>query len=140
MQSGAPALLIRTAAVFGGEVNFPMRILGRARSGEPVRVVCDQRVNPTYARDLAAAAVELVAGGVTGIVHAVAEGCVSWDEFARAVLEHFGVSAKVESVPSEAFPAAARRPANGCLATTRHRPLRPWREALHDWARQTHLA
>ncbi len=62
LQSGATALIIRTAAVFGGGVNFPMRVLGRARSGERLRIVADQKVNPTYAKDLAAAAVELWEG------------------------------------------------------------------------------
>ncbi|TMG12426.1 MAG: dTDP-4-dehydrorhamnose reductase [Chloroflexi bacterium] len=137
LQSGATALIIRTAAVFGGGVNFPMRILGRARFGERLRIVADQKVNPTYAKDLAAAAVELWESGVTGIVHAAADGCVSWDEFARAVLADFGVSAEVESVATTAFASAARRPANGCLATTRYRLLRPWRQALKEWSEET---
>jgi len=137
LQSGATALIIRTAAVFGGGVNFPMRVLGRARSGERLRIVADQKVNPTYAKDLAAAAVELWESGVTGIVHAAADGCVSWDEFARAVLADFGGSAGVESVATGAFASAARRPANGCLATTRYRLLRPWRQALKEWSEET---
>jgi dTDP-4-dehydrorhamnose reductase len=47
------ALVVRTAAVFGdrGSVikggSFPERIVERARRGEPLRVVSDQRVNPT---------------------------------------------------------------------------------------------
>jgi len=102
-----------------------------------LRIVADQKVNPTYAKDLAAAAVELWESGVTGIVHAAADGCVSWDEFARAVLADFGVSAEVESVATTAFASAARRPANGCLATTRYRLLRPWRQALKEWAEVT---
>src|SRR5207253_9051319 len=126
--------LVRTAAVFGGPHSFPQRILDRARSGEKLRVVSDQHVNPTYAKDLAAAAVELVEDGMAGIVHAVAEGCTGWDDFARAALKELGVSTPVESVGSAAYASAARRPFNGCLATTRYRPLPPWREALHEWA------
>jgi len=127
-------LLIRTAALFGGPLSFPRRILARASSGERTRVVSDQRVNPTYTRDLAVTSLELAGQGATGIVHVVAEGCCSWDEFARAVLAEVGIAAEVESIRSDAYPAAARRPLNGCLATTRYRPLRPWREALHEWA------
>jgi len=133
LETGAHVLLVRTAAVFGGRHSFPGRIIERARAGDPVRVVADQRVNPTYAKDLAAAAVELVEMGTAGIVHAVAEGCAGWDEFARATLEEFGISAPVESVSSAAYRSAARRPLNGCLGTTRYRPLRPWREALREW-------
>ena len=133
LESGAQVLVVRTAAVFGGAVNFPTRILDRARAGEPLRVVSDQTVNPTYAKDLADAALELAHRGVTGVVHVVAEGCTSWDVFARAVLSECGVSARVESVASHTFPAAARRPPNGCLTSVRYRPLRPWPAALREY-------
>ena len=134
LETGAHVLLVRTAAVFGGPHSFPQRILDRARSGEKLRVVSDQRVNPTYAEDLAAAALQLVEEGAAGIVHVVARECTGWDDFARAALEEFEVAVPVESVTSAAYPSAARRPLNGCLGTTRFPPLRPWREALHEWA------
>jgi len=132
LEAGPNLLLVRTAAVFGGPGSFPHRILDRARSGERLRVVSDQRVNPTFAHDLAAAAVELAEQGMAGIVHVVADGCTGWDDFARAVLAESGVEVEVESIPSSTYPAAARRPLNGCLASTRFRALRPWREALHE--------
>jgi len=134
LEVGAQVLVMRTAAVFGGPQSFPIRILERARSGQPLRVVSDQMVNPTYSKDLAAAALELAEQGAAGIVHTVNEGCSGFDRFARATLEEFGRSETVESVSSEAYPTPARRPLNGCLATIRYRPLRPWREALHEWA------
>jgi dTDP-4-dehydrorhamnose reductase len=135
LEGGAHVLVVRTAGVFGrlGR-SFPERILERARSGEPLRVVSDQRVNPTYARDLAAASLELAEQGFAGIVHAVADGCSGWDEIARAVLAESGLQTPVESVSSGAYPTPARRPLNGCLASIRHRRLQPWREALRDWA------
>lgn len=136
----ADFLVIRTAGVFGGPASFPSRILDRARSGQPLRVVADQTVNPTYAADLAAAAVELAASPLGGLVHGVAAGCTAWDEFARATLQEFGVDAKVDSITAAELGAPARRPRNGCLATTRFRPLRPWREALREWARRPRRA
>jgi dTDP-4-dehydrorhamnose reductase len=129
---GALALIIRTAALFGGPLSFPYRILERARGGAALPVVSDQTVNPTFARDLAAASVELATAGTLGIVHVVGEGCCGWDEFARATLQEAGLANRVEPVRTGDFPAQARRPKNGCLATTRYRPLRPWREALHE--------
>ena len=132
--SGARALVIRTAALFGGPHSFPRRILERAASADRIPVVGDQLINPTYARDLAEATLELMEAEFTGIVHVVGGGCAGWDAFARAVLEEFGVGTQVESVPTEAFPTAALRPRNGCLDTTRFHALRPWREALHSWA------
>lgn len=136
LEVGTHVLVIRTAAVFGTTTgrSFPERILERARANQELRVVSDQTVNPTYARDLAAAAVELVGQGFAGIVHAVNDGCAGWDEFARAALAESGVDARVESIATGAYMAPARRPANGCLATIRYHPLRPWRDAVRDWA------
>jgi dTDP-4-dehydrorhamnose reductase len=131
--SGARALVIRTAALFGGPNSFPRRILERAKTADHLQVVSDQTINPTYARDLAEATLELLERDLTGIVHVVGGGgCAGWDDFARAVLAEAGITVEVRSVPSEAYPTPARRPRNGCLASTRIAPLRPWREALHE--------
>jgi dTDP-4-dehydrorhamnose reductase len=134
------ALVIRTAAVFGDRGSaikggsFPQRIVERARRGERIRVVSDQTVNPTYARDLALAAIALASGELSGLVHAVADGCCGWDEFARAALAACGVDAEVEPVSSADLGAPAARPRNGCLGSVRTTALRPWREGVAEWA------
>ena len=135
------ALVIRTAALFGSTGSrakggsFPDRIVRAAREGRPLAVVADQKVNPTYTRDLAEASIELAASGLVGLVHVVAEGCCGWDEFARAVLTESGVDWPVESVATSASAGVAPRPLNGCLASERVQSLRPWGEALRDWAK-----
>jgi dTDP-4-dehydrorhamnose reductase len=134
------ALVIRTSALYGDTGSaikggsFPERILSQARAGEALRVVGDQKVNPTYTGDLAPVARQLGATAVAGILHVVAGGCVGWDDFARAVLVESGVTAAVESVSSNEFQAPARRPLNGCLDSERTKGLRPWREGLREWA------
>jgi dTDP-4-dehydrorhamnose reductase len=133
------ALVIRSSALFGdiGSAikggSFPDRILSRAQRREPLAVVSDQRLNPTYTGDLAPAAIELAAGDLEGVVHVVAAGCAGWDEFARAVLEESGVRATVKPILSADLGSPARRPLNGCLTSTRVAALRPWREGLHEW-------
>ncbi|GAC1506147.1 MAG: dTDP-4-dehydrorhamnose reductase [Candidatus Dormibacteraceae bacterium] len=134
------ALVIRTSAVYGDTGSaikggsFPERIVERARHGDPLLVVADQKVNPTFAGDLAPAAMELAASRLQGIVHVVAAGCVAWDEFARATLAECGVGGEVEATSSADLASAAVRPLNGCLGSTRVTALRPWRDGLHDWA------
>lgn len=135
------ALIIRTAALFGGggdggRLSFPERILEHAEAGERLRVVSDQTVNPTYAADLAAAAIALAATDMEGVVHVTAGGCSSWEELARATLAEFGVPGEIEAVSSAALAAPAPRPPNGCLGSTRTQALRPWREALKEWAKE----
>ncbi|MGH7765564.1 MAG: dTDP-4-dehydrorhamnose reductase [Candidatus Dormibacteraceae bacterium] len=130
------ALVIRTAGVFGGTAgqSFPEKILQRARHGDRLRVVSDQMVNPTFTADLAPAALRLAADGLEGLVHVVAAGCCSWHEYATAVLGELKVKVGVDPVSTAGFGAAAPRPLNGCLASTRVEALRFWREGLHEWA------
>lgn len=137
LQEGTHVLVVRTAALFGSTTgrSFPERIVARARAGEKLRVVSDQTVNPTYARDLAGAALDLARERFAGVVHAVADGCAAWDELARAALSESGLPAEVEAITSDAFPSAARRPLNGCLASIRYHPLRHWKDAVADWAK-----
>jgi dTDP-4-dehydrorhamnose reductase len=130
------ALVLRTAALFGGNrgLSFPERIVQRVTEGVPLRVVSDQTVNPTYTGDLALAALDLAEKGESGIVHAVSEGCSTWYEFAKAVLEVAWLPVRLEAVSTAEFAAPAARPRNGCMASERIRALRHWRESLNDWA------
>jgi len=133
------AVIIRTAALFGGDGrqqrrSFPERILERAGAGERLRIVSDQTINPTYAADLAAAAIAQASADIEGVLHVVNAGCSTWHDLARATLDAFGVAGEVEPVTSAELGAAAPRPPNGCLESSRTQALRPWREGLAAWA------
>jgi dTDP-4-dehydrorhamnose reductase len=137
-------LVVRTSAVFGGGGSrakggsFVERMLARARAGQPLRVVSDQVLSPTYAPDLATALVTLVARGVRGLFHVTNAGECSWHALACAALEIAGVEHEVEPVGAAAFGAPARRPAYSALANARWAglglaPQRPWRAALREF-------
>ena len=143
---GAPSLVVRTSGVFGPGGSrskggsFVDRILERARSGAPLRVVGDQLFAPTYAPDLAAAVVALLDAGARGLVHVTNEGACSWHDLAVAALEIGGVRADVERIKAADLGAAARRPAYSVLSAARYHslggpPLRPWRDAVADMLR-----
>ncbi len=133
------ALVVRSSGLFGAVGSavkggsFPERIVARARQGQPLRVVDDQRLNPTYTRDLAAAALELAGRGEAGVVHLVAAGCCSFWELAVEALRLAGVQAEVARVTTAELDVPAPRPLNGCLASSRVPALRPWREGLAAW-------
>ncbi len=134
-------LIIRTAALFGGDAgggkpSFPERILERANSGERLRVVSDQSVNPTYAHDLARAAIALGSTDLDGVVHVVSEGCATWEELARATLAEAGIAWEIAPVSTAELGAPAPRPRNGCLASTRTNALRDWHEGIRDWIKE----
>lgn len=143
---GAASLVVRTSGVFGPGGSrskggsFVDRILERARSGAPLRVVGDQLFSPTYAPDLAAAVVALIDRGARGLVHVANEGACSWHDLAVAGLELAGLRADVERITTADLGAAARRPAYSVLSTARYRELggptlRPWREAVAEMLR-----
>jgi dTDP-4-dehydrorhamnose reductase len=112
-------------------------MVAAARAGNPLRVVDDQVVAPTYAPDLARAILALVDAGARGVVHVTGGGQASWHELAVAALAEAGVPASVTPVSSRDLGAAAARPPcsvldNGRAIALGLPPPRPWREALHE--------
>jgi dTDP-4-dehydrorhamnose reductase len=137
-------LIVRTASLFGGTGargkggNFVTTILARARRGEPLRVVSDVRMSPTYAPDAAHVLARLIARGATGLCHLANRGACTWYEFAQRILALAGISTAVEPVTAASYPMRARRPANSALNVERVEELaavslRPWQDALASY-------
>jgi dTDP-4-dehydrorhamnose reductase len=138
------ALVVRTAGLYGLQGtaskggNFVDRMVARAREADRLRMVADQRLNPTFTADLAPALVEAVEAGAAGVLHLTNSGACSWHEFTGAIMDIAGIDVVIEPVRTERAPGDADRPLNGVLARTAAdaaglAPLRPWREALGDY-------
>lgn len=129
--------VVRAQSIYGaGKKSFVDAILDRARSGQPLRVVTDQRVSPTWCDDLADALADILFARLRGLYHAANAGSCTWNECARAALDLAGMRG-VEVLPTTAAELArpAPRPANSsfdCVKLRRDlgRSLRPWRDAL----------
>ncbi|MEA2457099.1 MAG: dTDP-4-dehydrorhamnose reductase [Thermoleophilaceae bacterium] len=141
---GPDSLVVRSAGLYGlaGNAskggNFVQRVLGRARDTGQLTMVADQRLQPTYTPDLAAALVDAVASDATGLLHLTNSGACSWLEFTQAIVENAGLDVPIEAVTTTVPPGGVDRPLNGVLAHARAgelglAPLRPWREALDDY-------
>jgi dTDP-4-dehydrorhamnose reductase len=139
---GNAALVVRGAGLYGlhgsGQKggNFVTRMLVRAREGQQIRMVSDQRLSPTFTRDLATGLIEAVEQDAAGVLHLTAAGECSWLEFTEAIYEIAGVDVPIEAVTTS--PGGTDRPPNGVLANKRAEelgltPLRHWREALEDY-------
>ena len=145
LQANAPPqwLIVRTSWLYGrGGASFPRTIVERGRQGAPLKVVGDQVGSPTYAPDLAEATLDLLDRGKTGIWHVCNSGCTNWFEFARAALDEFNVPSSVAPISTADWvatrPKQAPRPAYSVMdvepfARAVGRPMRPWRDALHDF-------
>lgn len=132
-------LIVRAAWLYGpGGRNFIDAIRARAEAGQPLRVVDDQRGNPSNATDMAECVERLMLLNATGIYHIVNSGATTRCALAREIVELAGLTVDVEPVSTAAYPTPAARPANSALdlskyvSATGHRP-RNWREALADY-------
>ena len=142
-------LIVRTAWVFGKHGgNFVKTLLRLGRRQHVLNVVDDQRGNPTYADDAAAALLHMAEQAVRdnaawGVYHFAGDTAVSRDEFARAVLVQAAAQGLLPRVPdvrpvsSRDYPSAAERPADSrldCCKVQAAFGIAPsdWRAALHD--------
>jgi dTDP-4-dehydrorhamnose reductase len=131
------ALIVRTSWLYAAHGrNFVRTMLERARAGQPLRVVDDQRGAPTVANDLATMIMLLLERGApAGVYHATNAGETTWYELARAAFEIAGVGAELTRIESAQFPQPAKRPSYSVLdcsdtyAITG--PAPHWRDALH---------
>ena len=129
-------LIVRSAWLFGaGGANFVDTILSKARAGEALRVVDDQRGSPTFAGDLARGLVRLLGSGQLGTFHCVNSGEATWYDLAQRALERAGLRTRIERADSASVPRPARRPAYSALdlggfeaATGAAMP--PWQEGV----------
>jgi dTDP-4-dehydrorhamnose reductase len=146
------ALVVRSAGLYGlyGSAskggNFITRVLGRARDEGRVTMVSDQRLQPTFTADLAAALIEAVEASAEGVLHRTNSGECSWYEFTQAIMEIAGLEdVPVEPVATTRQPGAPDRPLNGVLARPAAdaaglQPLRAWRDALADYMERAGLS
>ncbi len=134
-------LVVRTCGLYGvwgsgGKGgNFVETMLRVAGQGKPLKVVADQYCTPSYAADVAAAAVELIQNRAAGLFHVVNAGACTWHEFAAEIFRQARVPADLTPISSEQFAAPARRPPYSVLSTAKLADIgiphpRPWREAL----------
>lgn len=145
------AVIVRTCGLYGSAGaaskggNFVDNRVAEARAGLDLEMASEQVVSPTSTHDLAAAVWQLLEAPALapGVYHLVNEGACSWFEFAQAIFAIMKATGTVRPVDRGARTGAMRRPRYSALANVRARvlgvTLRPWREALADYLRATHL-
>jgi dTDP-4-dehydrorhamnose reductase len=116
--------VVRTSSVYGqpaaaGTASFVVRMLERARAGQPTRVVDDQVVSPTFADDLAAAIWQLLDTDAAGIVHLAGSSPASWYQVAEHVFAAVGRRDLLQATTSKEYGAPAPRPAYSALRSVR---------------------
>ncbi len=142
--SDARAVTLRTSWVFSAHgANFVKTMLRFADRPE-LKVVDDQIGCPTFAGDLAEAALTVALrlardeNAPTGVFHFAGAEAVSWHEFATAIFAAKGPPVPVVlPIPTRDYPTPAARPANSVLDCARIGSAfgivpRPWRDGLNE--------
>ena len=132
------AHVIRTSWVYAeyGH-NFFRTMLRLGRERDQLSIVDDQIGSPTYAADLAAAALRLAASGApAGLYNYSNAGQTSWYGLARAIHELAGIDCTLRPITTDNYPTPAKRPPYSVLDTAKISAYvgapRDWRAALAD--------
>ncbi len=142
-------IIIRTSWLYGLHGNnFVKTMLKLGQTHETLRVVSDQQGCPTFAGDLAAAALQIVGSvfsgenEIWGTYHYANTGATSWHGFAAEI---FRLAAQIPSykmacqaidpIPTAEYPTPARRPPNSVLDCSKIRKtfgieIPHWKESL----------
>lgn len=138
-------LVVRISSVFGSAGssgkggNFVETIAGRARAREPLTVVDDVWMSPSYTVDVADKIRGLLDAGASGIFHCCNDGRVTWHEFATEICAQIGAEVAVQPSTSDRS-TPPRRPRNSSLSTGALTglgiPQRSWREALSAYLQE----
>lgn len=139
-------VILRTSWVYAAHgANFLRTMLRVGSARDSLEVVDDQHGAPTWAGDIAAAALHIADRILNeratdwGICHYTARGSTTWHGFARAIFDEAaavtGRKPAVTAIPTSAWPTPAARPANSRLDCSRvdrlFAPERPhWRASL----------
>ncbi len=130
------SLIIRTSWVVSGtHPNFVATMLRLAAERE-LQVVDDQTGCPTVAADLAAATLQALEAGVSGVLHLTNRGATTWYRLARAAVTLAGLDPdRITPCTTTDYPTPSARPAYSVLGSERLAvlgmdPLPVWEDSL----------
>ena len=123
--------IIRSSWLFGKNgKNFVQAIIKKSNEAE-IKVVNDQAGSPTYTKDLAKAAKEIILNYDYGIYHITNGGTCTWFEFAQEILKNINSKTKTVPITSEELGRPAKRPKCSILINTKFKNELPfWSIAL----------
>ncbi|MEM3448454.1 MAG: dTDP-4-dehydrorhamnose reductase [Nitrososphaerota archaeon] len=136
--------IIRVASLFGvagasGKGgNFVETIIEKAEKKEPIRVVDDMWMSPTYTKDVAEAIKRILEEELPfGVYHVTNQGICTWYQFAEKIFSYLGMHPELQPIITRDLKQKAKRPIFSPLTSTRLPKygiiMRSWEEALYDY-------
>lgn len=131
--------IVRTAWLYGyigHNFVYTMQRLGKEK--DSLKVVNDQKGNPTHANDLAYHILKLIETENYGIYHCTGKGECTWYDFAKKIMELSNIECSVNPCSSEEYKTPAKRPEyssldNVMLRCTVGDEMRDWEVALESF-------
>lgn len=135
---------IRIASVFGSAGasgkggNFVETMIKKAKNREPINVVEDMWMSPTYSKDAALTLKEILERQLPfGIYHATNKGFCSWYQFAKEIFCISSLNPILNPIPTDPNYGNAKRPRFSALRSVKlplyHLEPRDWKEALRAY-------
>lgn len=136
--------IIRVASLFGvagasGKGgNFIETMIAKAKGNDPIKVVDDMWMSPTYTKDVAEAIKKIVELNVPyGVYHTTNSGYCSWFEFAKEIFKMTVLNPNLAPIKTQQLQMKARRPQFSALKSAKLPRygilMRSWKEALREY-------
>jgi dTDP-4-dehydrorhamnose reductase len=136
--------IIRLASVFGKAGargkggNFVETMITKAKNKDPITVVDDMWMSPTYTKDASSILKEITEKQLPyGIYHATNKGFCSWYQFAEQIFQFTALTPNLKPIKTEQLNMKAERPRFSALKSMKLPQygieMRTWQEALREY-------
>jgi len=136
--------IIRVASVFGHAGasgkggNFVETMINKAKNNEPINVVDDMWMSPTYTKDASFLLKEMLEKQIPyGVYHATNKGYCSWYQFAKEIFRLTGLVSNLKPIKTDPNYGKARRPGFSALSSEKLSKFgfepRSWEKALNAY-------
>jgi dTDP-4-dehydrorhamnose reductase len=132
------ASLFGMAGASGKGGNFVETVIAKAKKNEPMSVVNDMWVSPTYAKDAAATIQRIIKLPVPyGTYHTTNAGQCTWFQFTQEIIKQTGLKSSLTPIPTQQLTYKAKRPRFSALVSIelpKHDIILPeWKDALRRY-------
>lgn len=130
--------LFGSAGLSGKGSNFVEAMIAKATKNEPISVVNDMWMSPTYTKDAAAAMTKIIEQKLPfEIYHVANQGCCTWFEFAKTIFKLLRLKPKLTPTETNQLQCKAKRPKYSAMQNdrlSRYDIIMPkWSKALENY-------
>jgi len=132
------ASLFGVAGASGKGGNFVETMITRAKKNEPIRIVDDMWMSPTYTKDAAITIKKVIELKLPfGTYHATNQGYCTWFQFSKEIFKLTGLNPNLKPIKTDQLKMKAERPKFSALKSIKLPKygiqMREWKQALHDY-------